>query len=267
MVNDLTGQVSPGWPRDWWADDRNPFPGMTEVHLLNEMGYTAIANADDKDLSRDPLYVMFKNIQSRYGWGLFARTFSHMATDHVRWTDVDGGRNASPVLTNLVCAYLTMGSGDTATGIAPLFQSGPIPAYDLDTVKSNLRRLGYGGGALADGAYAITSVESGLVLDAGARGLLRKVSAGPVPRWRFARVGDGEYTVTDAATGKALDRSRKGVTLAPATRSFVQPWRLTSTDNGYVLTDPQSGRALADAGGKLELRPADSTTAQKWIVH
>lgn len=267
MVNDLTGQVSAGWPRDWWADDRSPFPGMTEVHLLNEMGYTDIATADDKDLSRDPLYVMDKNIQAHYGWGIFSRTFSHMATDHVSWTQVDDGHNPSAIMTNRVCAYLTMGSGDTAEGIDPLFTSGPIPGYSLDTLKADLKSLGYGGGALADGAYAITSVKSGLVLDGGGSAQLKKTGDGQNQGWAFTPLGNDTYTIKNAATGLVLGESGSRVTLTAASKSAAQKWVLSSTDNGYVLANKKSGLVLASSDGKLQVTKPGDTTAGKWIIH
>jgi len=278
MVNDMTGQVSAGWPRDWWADDRSPFPGMTEIHLLNELGYTDIAKADDLDLSKDPLYVMFKGIQSKYGWGVFSRMFTNMRTNHVDWTQIDGGHNPSAVMTNLVCAYMTLGSADTAANMDKLFTTGPVPGYSLTAVQAVLNTLGYGGPLPANGDYTLTEVGSGLVVDGSATAgdvAFAKMGGIPEEKWTFTSAGDGVYTIKSAKTGLAIDAggNKKGtiVKLKPAKAGDGQTWLISSTASGYVITNKKSGLALETSAkgtsNSLQLMPSTDTAAQKWIIH
>lgn len=279
-VNDLTGDISSGWPRDWWADDRSPFPGMTEVHILNELGYGAIATADDRDLSRDPLYVMFKNIQNRYGWGLFTRMFSAMRQNRVDWTQIDHGKNPSPVLTNMVTAYLVLGSGDIVSNLDPYFTSGPIKGYDIDRTQANLYTLGYGGDMPIDGTYTLTSVQSGLALQAlgeksGDAVALNPPAAGEPQRWTFTSVGEDTYTIRNAHTGLALDGGANAegtaVQLWDFNGTVDQQWIVTSTPNGYILTSKQTGLVIDggpnNPGTKPQLFGLNKSSDQKWIIH
>jgi len=280
IVNDLTGQVSAGWPRDWWADDRSPFPGMTEVHILNELGLTSIATADDADLSHDPLYVMFKNIQAHYGWGLFSRMFSLMATNHVNWTTVDSGHNPSSVLTNLVSAYMTIGSGDTLSNINTYFTSAVIPGYNITTTQTNLNTLGYGGSAPANGTHTITSVQSGLVLDGGVNTQGTQIQFWTTNStddqwWTFTNLGNNTYRIQSVRSGLAVDggvnTSGSKVQVYGSNGTVDQQWVVSSTTNGYVITSKQTGLVF-DGGAnqvstKLQLWGLNNTVDQKWIIH
>ncbi|MCW3058869.1 MAG: hypothetical protein JWQ02_690 [Capsulimonas sp.] len=280
IVNDFTGAVSGGWPRDWWADDRSPFPGMTEIHLLNELGLPEIAKADDKDLSRDPLYVMFKAIQAKYGWGVFSRMFSNMTTNHVNWSQVDSGHNPSAVLTNMVTAYMVLGSGDTPDSMDTLFTIGPVPGYSLETTKANLAGLGYGGPPPASGEYTLTSVKSGQVLDAGANmaGLSVKANTpdeASDEQWTLTPLGKNRYSIKSVRTGLALEAGSKttsaSVRLSAPHKTLAQTWTITSSLNGFVIASSLSKRALDGGAGKssanLLLKPASGGAAQKWIIH
>ncbi|MEO7720210.1 MAG: RICIN domain-containing protein [Capsulimonas sp.] len=279
-VNDMTGQLSAGWPRDWWADDKSPFPGMTEVHILNELGYTTIAANDDANLSGDPLYVMFKNIQNHYGWGIFSRMFSNMKTNHVNWTTVDSGHNPSAVLTNLVTAYMVMGSGDTLANVNAYFTSAIIPGYNINTTQTNLNSLGYTGGQPANGTYTITSVQTGLVLDAGANTQTTQVQlwgtngSGP-QRWIFTSLGNGAYSIKNATSALAADggANTQGtkVWLYGYNGTVDQQWILSSTSNGYTIKSAQTSLVFDGGantqGAKLQLWGSNLSVDQKWIVH
>ncbi|MFZ1081684.1 MAG: hypothetical protein WAO19_07140 [Candidatus Kryptoniota bacterium] len=130
-VNQRTANVSvAGWPVDWWADNKSPFPGMTEVHLLNQIGYNTIAKNDDLNLSGDPLYLMMKNIQAHYGWGIFTNMFSALRAKGVNdWSYIDGGAaNPSSELTAYVTAYMVKASGEPIATFNA-FVSGVIPTY------------------------------------------------------------------------------------------------------------------------------------------
>lgn len=143
IVNQRTANVSvAGWPRDWWADDKSPFPGMTEVHVLSEIGFGVIAANDNKNLSADPLYGMMKTIQANYGWGIFTKMFSALRAKHVSdWSQIDGGAaNPSPQLTAYVTAYMVKASGKSLSTFTS-FVKGILPNYNEAATKAVLNTL------------------------------------------------------------------------------------------------------------------------------
>jgi hypothetical protein len=128
MTNLFTGSlVGGGWPRDWWADDRSPFPYMTavqiELKLVPEIG---IHHLQD---SHDPLVTMFMNLKDRYGWEMFRKAFQSAIDDGVNW-DRFGG-NPSALRTNYVAAYLEIGAGDDLSS----YLGGLVPSYDHSVVQ------------------------------------------------------------------------------------------------------------------------------------
>jgi len=67
--------VTGGWPTDWWADGRSPFPAMVAVQVekANNIPYWSAHDAVD---SQDPQYVMFRDqLLGKFGWALFQNTF------------------------------------------------------------------------------------------------------------------------------------------------------------------------------------------------
>jgi hypothetical protein len=132
MVNLFTGDiVSGGWPVDWWADHRSPFPYITavqiELALRPEIGIKHLAATDD------PLVRMFADLKDQYGWNMFRTAFKFAIDDGINWSRV--GPNPSPVLTNYVVAYLQLGAGK------PLdeYMATLVPAYDRKMIDDILR--------------------------------------------------------------------------------------------------------------------------------
>jgi hypothetical protein len=129
MTNMFTGElVSGGWPRDWWADDKSPFPYMTavqiELKLVPEIGINHLA-----DSHGDLLIATFMLLKDRYGWEMFRRAFQQAIDDKISW-DRFGG-NPSELRTNYVAAYLEMGARDDLSPIlSPI-----IPAYNHEIVS------------------------------------------------------------------------------------------------------------------------------------
>jgi hypothetical protein len=61
MVNMFSGDVvSGGWPVDWWADDRSPFPMMTAIEIEYEFVPPVAAYHDVLQARKDRLVVMFR---------------------------------------------------------------------------------------------------------------------------------------------------------------------------------------------------------------
>jgi hypothetical protein len=131
MVNLFTGQiVSGGWPVDWWANHKSPFPLMTAVQIEYAlMPEVAIHHARQQ---QNPLGQMFLRLKDQFGWFLFRRAFAAAIEDGIQW-DRFGG-NPSPLRTNMVCAYLQLAAPEDLT---PHFK-GVVPDFDAKVVTAAL---------------------------------------------------------------------------------------------------------------------------------
>lgn len=137
-VNNLTGQlVTANWPRDWWADDKSPFPAMTAVQVEREVGEPDVSRYHDQEFVHDPIYQMDKSLLSHYGWGLWRRMFDTIESDHLDLGQIDNGYNPSAILTAYVSAYYVIGSGDTLDHLNPYF-AGVVPSYDENATREVL---------------------------------------------------------------------------------------------------------------------------------
>ena len=133
MVNLFTGQVvSGGWPVDWWADHRSPFPLMTAVQIEYTLA-PEVAIHHIRDGLRDPLVGMFLDLKDQYGWNLFRTAFRTAIQDGIRWDAIGG--NPSPLRTNYVAAYLQIGAPED---IAPAL-SRLVPGFDAAVMKDIVR--------------------------------------------------------------------------------------------------------------------------------
>ncbi|MGC1377501.1 MAG: RICIN domain-containing protein [Anaerolineales bacterium] len=144
-VNLLTGELAGGWPWDWWADDKSPFPAMTAVRVEAELGRNDISAAHGAEFivprqsaNNAKLYAMFKAIQVRYGWPIFQKMFVLMKADGVRLSNIDSGHNPSLILTAYVTAYMVLGSGDTLRNMGAHFFANTIPGYEQKLTRSVL---------------------------------------------------------------------------------------------------------------------------------
>lgn len=104
-TNVFTGYVVSGWPRDWWADDKSPFPFAIKILIERATGHTDAANASTN--SADILTQMFLGMQNEYP-GIYGRLFSNISNDS--WTSWFGP-NPSKGLSDYVAAYLSIASG------------------------------------------------------------------------------------------------------------------------------------------------------------
>jgi hypothetical protein len=129
MVNMFTGEaVSPGWPVDWWANHRSPFPLMTAIEIEYAL-VPEMAVHHEKQGREDPLVGMFLHLKDQYGWAMFRKAFRAAIDDGIRWDAF--GANPSALRTAYVAAYLQIGAPEDISGIlSPL-----VPNYDARTVK------------------------------------------------------------------------------------------------------------------------------------
>jgi hypothetical protein len=129
MANLFTGiLVSGGWPRDWWADDKSPFPYMTgvqiEFQLAPEIGLHHLGEIKPDDTQ----FAMFTHLKDRFGWEMFRRAFTMAIDDGINWDRF--ASNPSPLRTNYVAAYLEMGAREDLSSD----MTGPVPSYDHKVV-------------------------------------------------------------------------------------------------------------------------------------
>jgi hypothetical protein len=146
MVNLFTGQiVGGGWPVDWWANHRSPFPFMTAVEIEFAL-VPHMAVFHERQGKSDPLVGMFRQLKDQYGWAMFRKAFRTALEDGIRWDAF--GANPSALRTAYVAAYLQMGAPEDIGGIlAPL-----VPGYDDKMVKDIVRARGIWSGSPRDSA-------------------------------------------------------------------------------------------------------------------
>ena len=120
MVNLFTGAVvSGGWPVDWWANHRSPFPLMTAVEIEYAL-VPEMAVFHDRQGRGDPLVVMFRKLKDQYGWSMFRKAFRTAVEDGINWDAF--GANPPRLRTAYVSAYLQLGAPEDIGGIlAPRF--------------------------------------------------------------------------------------------------------------------------------------------------
>ncbi len=109
LVNLFTGSICSGWPIDWWANHRSPFPMMVAVEVVRDLGYLQESNDYDAEFEKDPLYVWHKRVKETFGWDLYRRMFSAIKEDGIQWDRI--GSNPSKIRTNYVLAYMGIGAG------------------------------------------------------------------------------------------------------------------------------------------------------------
>ncbi len=133
MVNLFTGQVvSGGWPVDWWANHRSPFPLMTAVEIEYAL-VPHMAVFHERQGREDPLVGMFLELKDQFGWAMFRKAFRTAVDDGIRWDAL--GANPSALRTAYVAAYLQIGAPEDISGIlGPL-----VPGYDAQAVKDIVR--------------------------------------------------------------------------------------------------------------------------------
>lgn len=121
LVNLFTGSICSGWPVDWWANHRSPFPIMVAVEVVRDLGYLQEANDFDDEFEKDELYTWHKKVKATLGWNLYRKMFSAIKEDGVQLDRI--GSNPSKLRTNYVLAYMGIGAGgfylNSATGTIP----------------------------------------------------------------------------------------------------------------------------------------------------
>lgn len=155
-INVWVGQIDPGWPDDWWADHRSPFPNSMDYYIMkqigNQLGSSTIKAAANAQYQRfsvtgtsgyDPEVVMFNGLYGKYGgFSGFANAFALLRADGIAWNGF--AANPSPLLSEYLIAYLQLGLNTRADLTQSLFAASGVGTLDTQispyTLDSNVVR-------------------------------------------------------------------------------------------------------------------------------
>lgn len=133
LCNLFTGEkVSPGWPVEWWANHRSPFPTVIANMALRStvpQFYRMWGNYSD------PLVVMFDRLCNDFQ-GMFPRMFQKMRELRVTITGLQ-----DPYLSHTVYYFMFYGAGRQ---IANYFVSPPMPPINPNLIQELERRYRLG---------------------------------------------------------------------------------------------------------------------------
>ena len=187
-INVYTAMVSPGWPTDWWCDNRTTFANAYDYEILQDMGtaqnnqtllnsataqYNLKANQSQNPSGYDPEVALFIDFFHEYcegtpcsGFPAYTRVFKLIAEDGISWPNVSGYTNYngdndySARLTEYVIAYLQMGfRGKPVRGLEP-----PFLTTTTDQTQ-NFVRAGVGSAANAPPGESAYTIDTRVVGD------------------------------------------------------------------------------------------------------
>ena len=144
FVNQWTGLVTGGWPTDWWADHRSPFPNSMDEQIMRTLGLNEAADAqhsrfaDRNSGDYDAQVVMFNDLFDAHGFAGLRKAFQLIQGDGLKWFDLKDppayqdqtefvSGNPSALLSNFVTAYLSLGAGEDVTASFLAAQVGQRP--------------------------------------------------------------------------------------------------------------------------------------------
>lgn len=156
-VNAFTGFVSGGWPDDWWADERSPFPNAMDYEVMQYIGTAqnnqTLLNAaaaqyerflDPSQAGYDSEVAMFVNFYNQFGgFPAYSSFFRVVKGDALQWTTVSQcppttcppDRNHGQLLSEYVIAYLSMAFG-TTSDLTPVFTAAGVGTIDTSAKPS-----------------------------------------------------------------------------------------------------------------------------------
>ncbi len=129
-INDFTGQVTSGWPTDFWADHISAFPNSMDWHIMGTLGtmdhdanLTAAGVAQKARFypggdSVDPRVPMFDAIFAlpNMGYPGWSRIFGFVHGDALGWDNL-GVANPDEKRSEYVAAYVSLGAGNSVLSI------------------------------------------------------------------------------------------------------------------------------------------------------
>jgi hypothetical protein len=156
-INVFSGLLSDGWPSDWWADHRSPFPNSMDIEFIRTIAHSnialesvtkrtllAAAQAQEERYldpankrNYDPQVVLFDDLFHHFGGFRGYSMAFHFAIgeDHLRWPSVSqvetftGDDNHSELLSEYIIAYLHLNFG-VDHDITSLFRAASVGVLD-----------------------------------------------------------------------------------------------------------------------------------------
>jgi len=159
FINVWTGEMTSGWPTDWWADHRSPFPNAMDETIMRDLGTrqgnqvlvdAASAQHERYTMSEpDSEVQMFLRFFDLFGGFLaYNRAFALVRGDGLQWDTVSPA-NPSALRTEYVIAYLQLGFRTTS-----------------DLTQSQFVASGVSRATDQDPAYSISATRVGDIADA-----------------------------------------------------------------------------------------------------
>jgi len=173
-INVFTGLLSNGWPSDWWADHRSPFPNAMDIEFMRSIANASVnaspllkrallesaqaqweryAAADNPVHEYDPQVVMFLGFFEHFGgFAGYKKAFQYaFDEDRLRWPSVSNDRsftgddNHSENLSEYIVAYLELGFG-TSHDMTSVFRDAGVGTFDkkippYKLVKGNIKAI------------------------------------------------------------------------------------------------------------------------------
>jgi hypothetical protein len=250
MINDFTGQVSSGWPTDFWADHVSAFPNSMDWHIMETLG----AKDNDANLkkaaaaqkarfypggdsadARVPMFDQIFDLPS-YGYPGLSRVFGFVEGDKLSWDGL-GVPNPDPKRTEYVMAYLSLGAGKPVTPImqaAHVGDSTPDGAGDAPYTVSQANI-----DAIANAHCAILAATSQGSDEAASKTALRKGNYAGVTA--AGKCGAG-------CPAECGCKSSTNLCVAPWLADVVNPTSTSSTGSGAGGSGGEG--STSGAGGK-----------------
>jgi hypothetical protein len=287
FVNQWTGLMGgSGWPTDWWANHRSPFPNAMDSFIMAKLGQTQAAAAQTARFvaggdSADAEVVMFTNLLNKYGGFAFVQRITAMLrADAMQWgglMDPPGytkstmfvSGNPSALRSSYVAAYLALSAGVDITPALTQSGVGTAPpnwptgqSFQQYTLNSNTVA------AIAKAHCALRSAEgNGLdistPLSAFQKGQYASVSysasQAPCLSGCPAECGcssQGACVPKWLSTGTSV--AAASMTSGAANNAFVLTQNL-----GFSLDIPGGNTA---AGTPVQIWQANNTSSQKWQI-
>jgi len=134
-----------GYPSDWWANGRSPFPEYVSCLVMKQTGFPKAAEFRRQVHRGQPDHDLFWKLHTRYGFGLFSRFFKLIRADGVdlgrigaAWPRPDEVRSAYTIAylslaarTNLAGECRRHGIGKEPPDWAKRHPEIPFVAYDV----------------------------------------------------------------------------------------------------------------------------------------
>jgi hypothetical protein len=215
FINVWTGEMTSGWPTDWWADHRSPFPNAMDEEVFRDLGarqgnsvLTNAATAQHERYTgseRDPEVLMFLGFFDRFGgFPAYNKVFSLVRADGLRWDSL-GVANPSPLRSEYVIAYLQLGLRTTT-----------------DLTQSEFVAAGVSHGTSQDAPYVVSPTNVGDIADAHCS-IVAARAAGTNVTSNLTKLRSGDFRgakVPNAPCGGCPSECR-----CSASSVCVAPWR------------------------------------------